>query len=875
MFWRDNEGKNQTDNKASESGTVTRQTMSREEFLAEDAEAKKVYDEIMNLRKSVETLRSADSPVSETETEGDSGRGGTGGTYLEETEEVIAAKQAIIDRARMDAEKARKEREEIRLRELQRRAEEQKVIESEKQAAMAAEEAEKKRLEAIEAEKKAKEISRKKALGDMEAELLAQKAELSHTATDEEMADFFDEKEEDPDLSSLELAKLELLKAQKHQDKVLDVMSTLTEKSTEKMAVEQQQKLSQQQMLLQEEQQKLNNLIEQQKHERLKRAEKAQAEKQIREQKARIERIKKEEKARKKKEDKESRHKEKERLRRQKREEAEKEKLEKARRIAEAELGGGVVNVHNMKINTRLKSVARFSWRDILGIASKKEKNARSEDERNALKDEREKRREEARAAADLMAKKRIENYEKSLVGRKLRRFKDFCEKYKAGLLTLFAIVLMAGVGTAGVINYCTAYEYSYNGKTLGLVKSKADVLEITDLVQGALTKEKDMKVIIDARDDISFKRVPALGGVKIDTSEEVLKRLTYMGDLNVKAYGIYVNGKKAGAVENKEIAADVLQEIKDRYSTGMEGAEIEEAVFIEKVKVQQSNTDLQDISTKDEMVEKLCTSGRKETLHKVVPGDTLADIAKLYTVSENDILKDNPDIDPKKLVVGSTIVIKQNAPIITAKITELVTYDEKIEYKVIKKDDDDIYEGDKEVTQKGKDGSREVTARIVSVNGEQIEETELVTTVTKEPVNKIIHVGTKERPPTVGSGKFIWPLDGGYTVTSEFGQRWGRLHAGLDLGCPVGSNVRAADGGTVTQAGYHGSYGYLVVIDHQNGMETYYAHNSQLLVNVGDKVYQGQHIAESGNTGRSTGPHCHFEIHVNGSAVNPRTYLP
>ena len=258
--------------------------MSREEFLAEDAEAKKVYDEIMNLRKSVETLRSADSPVSETETEGDSGRGGTGGTYLEETEEVIAAKQAIIDRARMDAEKARKEREEIRLRELQRRAEEQKVIESEKQAAMAAEEAEKKRLEAIEAEKKAKELSRKKALDDMEAELLAQKAELSHTATDEEMADFFDEKEEDPDLSSLELAKLELLKAQKHQDKVLDVMSTLTEKSTEKMAVEQQQKLSQQQMLLQEEQQKLNNLIEQQKHERLKRAEKAQAEKQIREQ---------------------------------------------------------------------------------------------------------------------------------------------------------------------------------------------------------------------------------------------------------------------------------------------------------------------------------------------------------------------------------------------------------------------------------------------------------------------------------------------------------------------------------------------------------------------------------------------------------------
>ena len=94
-------------------------------------------------------------------------------------------------------------------------------------------------------------------------------------------------------------------------------------------------------------------------------------------------------------------------------------------------------------------------------------------------------------------------------------------------------------------------------------------------------------------------------------------------------------------------------------------------------------------------------------------------------------------------------------------------------------------------------------------------------------------------------------------------------------MGCPVGSNVLAADGGTVTYAGYSGAYGYLVIIDHQNGMETRYAHNSSLLVSKGDKVYQGQHIAESGNTGRSTGPHCHFEIRVNGVAKNPINYLP
>lgn len=854
--------------------------MSREEFIAEDEDAKRVYQEIMELRKSVESLKSVEDPYLK-ETEADTATADEEGSYegrrmyLEETEEVVAAKQAIIDRARKDAEKARLEREENRQKELALKEEQKKIQEAEKQAALAAAEAERKRLEAVEADKKAKEISRKKALEYMESELLAKKAEMSHTASAEEMAEFFEEKSSEDTSESLEKTKQELLKAQAQQGRILDRMSELTEKNTEKLAEVHQEKMTQQQEQLQEEQQHLNALLEQQKNVRLKKAEKARAEKEIKEQKARIEKIKKEEKARKKREEKELRHKEKERARRLKREEMEREKFEKAKRIAEAELGGGVVNVHNTQIQTKLKKVARFSWRDLLGLATKEEKNARTEEERNTLKDERERRTEEARAIADMLTKKKLERYEKSFIGRKSRAFKNFCERHKVVLLTVFTIVLLAAVGTAGVFNYCTAYEYSYNGKALGLVKSKADVLEITDLVQGALTEEIDMSVVIDARDDISFERVSALGDVKIDSSEEVLKRLTYMGDLNVKAYGIYVNGKKVGAVESKETAAEVLQEIKDRYSTGMEGSEIEEAVFIEKVKVQQSNTDLQDIATKDEMVDKLCTSGRKETLHKVIAGETLADIAKLYGMSEKDILKDNQNVDPKKLEVGSTLVIKQNAPIITAKITELVTYDEKIEYTVEKKKDDTIYEGDTEVKQKGKDGEREITARIVSVNGERIEETNLVTTVTKEPVTKIILVGTKERPPTVGSGKYIWPLAGGYTVTSEYGQRWGRLHAGIDLGCPVGSDVRAADGGTVTKAGYSGSYGYLVVIDHQNGMESYYAHNSQLLVSVGDKVYQGQHIAESGNTGRSTGPHCHFEIHVNGSAVNPRGYLP
>ena len=120
------------------------------------------------------------------------------------------------------------------------------------------------------------------------------------------------------------------------------------------------------------------------------------------------------------------------------------------------------------------------------------------------------------------------------------------------------------------------------------------------------------------------------------------------MGDLNIKATGIFVNGEKVGAVKDEKTAAQVLQDIKDKYSGSMEGAEIEEAVFIEDVEVKDSNTDLQDMLTEQEMVDLLCTSSKKETVHKVVAGDTLSSVAKLYSTTEEDILADNENIDSR-----------------------------------------------------------------------------------------------------------------------------------------------------------------------------------------------------------------------------------
>lgn len=820
-------------------------------------------------------------------------------------QQIRAAEQAVLKGVQEDAQEKRRQEEEARLRQLHIEAEHQKALEAQMRAAKISEEAERKRLEAEEAERKAKEVSRKKALEAMEAERKAREEanlrqkpgsvavknspeESAGMATPEEKAAFFGEpvKSGASTEQQLEALKETLQNEQAHQEKAFDAISNVAEKHTERLSESQKVKVQElseaQQQAAQE--QKLRLQMQQLKT----RQEQARAEAAVRS---------KSEKARRKAEEKQ-RHKEE--VRKQRLEKVARKRAEKARKLearerhkqekrrlaeakarleaqskADAEMGGGIVNVQGVQIKTEVNKHPTFSLRDFFGIRSKAEKQAATEEEQAKLAEERQARQAQAHAAAYIRSIQRKAAYEKSKIGQKMERLKSYSEEHKKGILMVFSIVMMAILGAAGVLNYCTAYEYSYNGQKLGLVKEKDDVLQITDLVQTALTEEKNMKIVIDAKDDITFHRKLALDETQIDDSEQVLKRLTYMGDLKVKATAIYVDGKKIGAVQNRKAAEKVLKDVASKYTKQGDNVEIESVRFLEKVDVKTANTDLEDLHSEKEMVDLLCTSGEKETMHKVVAGDTLHSIAKKYDVWEDQLLADNPGINEKKLDVGSTIVVKQQAPVLTYEVVEKITYDKTIKHEVEEQKSADIYEGTTETKQAGSDGVSEVTARVTTQNGKKVKEEDLVTTVKTEPVTEVVLVGTKERPPTVGSGKYIWPLKDDFTRTSGFGARWGRQHKGIDLAVSVGTTVYAADGGTVIEAQYSGSYGNVVIIDHQNGQETRYAHNSKLLVKKGDKVYQGQPIAKSGNTGRSTGPHVHFEIRINGEPRNPLNYLP
>ena len=140
------------------------------------------------------------------------------------------------------------------------------------------------------------------------------------------------------------------------------------------------------------------------------------------------------------------------------------------------------------------------------------------------------------------------------------------------------------------------------------------------------------------------------------------------------------------------------------------------------------------------------------------------------------------------------------------------------------------------------------------------------------EPADEPAPAASSPAPSSTGGGACTWPTGG--TVTSEYGSRWGRLHAGIDISAPIGTPIYAAKAGTVLVAGTQSGYGTTIVLDHGD-MSTLYGHQSRLAVGQGERVGQGDLIGYVGNTGRSTGPHVHFETRYDGSPRNPRGCLP
>lgn len=398
-------------------------------------------------------------------------------------------------------------------------------------------------------------------------------------------------------------------------------------------------------------------------------------------------------------------------------------------------------------------------------------------------------------------------------------------EMHRKHILSAFAGCVGVAVVSIVLITSMTAYEYSYHGKYLGVVKSKDDVLRTIDALGDKLSKATGANVSMDVEKDMAFKKIIGFGQ-DVESEEDILDTLTYMQDLQVEAFAINVDGVETVILESEAVAKGILTDIQNDFAGAAVGVEYTEIRYEQDVTITPVT----------------CALGRlwnRGTAKEFLEGNETKEI-------------------PGKVSIHSV---------------ETATYSEAVPFDVVYESTASLYADETMVKTPGIEGRDVVVATIERVNGEEVSRVIVSTTRVAEPVSEVQYKGTKPIPVVKGTGQFMYPLRS-YTISSYYGMRWGRMHTGIDLAAPNGQKIYAADGGTVTFAGWKNSYGYIVIIDHGGLYTTYYAHCSQLLVSAGQNVVQGQNIALVGSTGYSTGPHCHFEIRYNDSPQNPLNYL-
>lgn len=413
------------------------------------------------------------------------------------------------------------------------------------------------------------------------------------------------------------------------------------------------------------------------------------------------------------------------------------------------------------------------------------------------------------------------------------------------------------------------AYAVSIDGKEAVKVRSKKDVETLVQKVKEEYKKQQNTEINVES--DITYTRTRA-SDKDIASSQSLEQIIRDKVNYTVQSFSIMANGNTIAAFKTKEEAENVLEAVKEAYVNKADMPKYKDVSFAEKVEVKQGFNDKGEIMPADEAAAFILKGTDEEKIHAVAEGESIWSISRKYNISIENLQKANPKLNPDKIKIGQKINLVVPKPLVSVKTTEIATYKENIPFEQKVEFSSSLYKDQSSIKVKGQYGEREVVAEVVKVNGLEDSRNIISEKIVKEPKTQILVKGTKELPPKKGTGTFGMPTRG--RLSSGFGTRWGRAHEGIDLAAPIGTAVYASDGGVVIWAGTKGTYGKFIMIDHGGGYVSAYGHLSKYSVSVGDKVYKGQKIAAVGNTGRSTGPHLHFEIRKNGSPVNPLKYL-
>jgi murein DD-endopeptidase MepM/ murein hydrolase activator NlpD len=370
----------------------------------------------------------------------------------------------------------------------------------------------------------------------------------------------------------------------------------------------------------------------------------------------------------------------------------------------------------------------------------------------------------------------------------------------------------------------------------------------------------------------------PAVGAPPLLTSENITTVLSAHLPIVVRGAVIVCDGREAVALKGASDAREAVASLRTDYEQSLAaaaGTTVLSVVFREKVEVLEKLVRVIDIRTIEQAKAILLRGTDEVREHVVQPDESLWTISQANRTNVESLWQANPQLRGSEMIFpGQKLSLIVARPFTHLRSVESVTYNEGIPFSTQVIEDSNRWPWEQIVTQPGVYGVREVTKEIERENGQVVAQKVLNTSILGQPVTQVLIQGTKIIPQR-GTGSYIWPALG--TVTSGFGWRPREFHTGIDVAAPLGEPVRAADAGTVVQVNStRWGYGKLVLIDHGAGrVRTLYGHLSAFLVQVGQVVEAGQVIGYVGNTGRSTGPHLHFEIMVDGKHQDPIGFYP
>ncbi|MFC7061090.1 peptidoglycan DD-metalloendopeptidase family protein [Halobacillus seohaensis] len=450
----------------------------------------------------------------------------------------------------------------------------------------------------------------------------------------------------------------------------------------------------------------------------------------------------------------------------------------------------------------------------------------------------------------------------------------------KASVIALLAMGLSFGTAYAEE-NLETFFHVYVGDKHIGVVKNKENA---QSYVQQQLDKvqEQHEDYQLEPLEEVTYVS-EKMFAPSVET-DQTLRKLGDSIDVGVEAVGLTVESQTIAYLPSEADAEDVVQKFKEQYVDPEDLKEVETRANDEKIELKGSTVmEVQltnEISQEKEVVEASEVTDVTEAVEILKKGtyqettsEVVGKIAPQYNLSQEQMMTFNDEYSIKDQSQSDQEVnVADFEPWTEVFIKKEGIKKENIPYKTEVVKTDDLVKGETEIKQEGQDGEKEIHYYKHMKNDRIVDEGTIEEKEVSAPVKEIVVQGTKVIS-SKGTGEFEWPAVEG-TITSEQGKRWGSFHKGIDIAGVSNRTIKAADNGKIIEAGKDGAYGNKVIVDHNNGYKTIYAHLESIDVSVGDTVEKGSTLGKMGTTGRSTGVHLHFEVYKNGSLEDPLEHI-